>query len=345
MKDPTIAEVAKRAGVAKSTVSAVLNDKGVVRASTRQAVLKAIEELNYRPRASARRRFQGAPGRSICFVVKEPANPYYAEALAGIQAVAREKGCLVFVGSSEGEYGIERQIVEQCMAREFDGLVVTPILDDESDLSHIFELKRNNVPFVLLERVRGVQASLVDVDNVQASSEAVRYLLAQGHARIAHFAGPRYSAHSEERLEGVRRAFSESRLGLDPRQIVHAGDAMADGYREGLRCFRDAGAARPTAVTCYNDLVAIGLMKALAELGLRVPDDVSVVGFDDLDMLQYLPVPLTSVHVPKFDMGRTAAEMLLRQIESPAERPVERATLQARLVVRQSTRALGAPAP
>lgn len=340
MKHPTISEVARQAGVSKSTVSAVINNKAIVKESTRQTVLRVIEELNYRPQASARRRFQAMSGRCICFVIKEPGNPYYAEAYEGIQKVAREKGYLVFVGSSEGDFGIERQVVEQCMAREFDGLIITPILDDDSDLSHIFDLKRNNVPIVLLERVRGMRASLVDIDNVQASSEAVRYLIENGHARIAHFAGPHYSSHSAERVEGVRRAFSETHLRLDPKRIVYAGDSLESGYREGLRYFREIGDDRPTAVTCYNDLVALGLMKALGELGLRVPEDVSVIGFDDLDMLQYLPVPLTTVHVPKYEMGKEAAEMLIRQMESRQMSTVEKITLRARLVVRQSTQPL-----
>lgn len=341
-KNPTISDVARLAGVSKATVSAVLNNKSSIRESTRRTVVRAMEELAYRPSRSARRGFRPAQGKSIAFIVKESGNPYYAEVLAGIEEVAGERGYLVSVSSSAGQPERERRIVEQCTEREVDGLIITPIRDDDSDLSHIFELKRSNVPFVLLERVTGLQASLVDVDNVRASSEAVKYLIEQGHARIAHFAGPQYSEHSRERADGVRHAFSESQLVFDESMIVHAGDALDDGYRAGLEYFRDrATADRPSAVTCYNDLVAIGLLKALRELGIRVPDDLSVIGFDQLQLLDYLPLRLSTVSIPKQEMGRRAAELLIGQIETNRDLPVERIVLATELVLGDSTRAPG----
>lgn len=343
MKGATISDVAALAGVSKSTVSAVLNNRSGVRESTRRTILRAMHDLSYRPSHSARRGFRPARGRTITFVVKEAANPYYAEILAGIQEVTAARGYLVAVSSSEGAYDLERRIVEQAIEQETDGLIITPILNDDTDLLHIFELRRNNVPFVLLEAVLGVRANLVDVDNVEASREAVRHLIDSGHSRIIHFAGPKYSAHSEERAEGVRRAFSESRLVFDGSMLVHAGDTAEDGYRAGLEHFRGCADARPTAVTCYNDLVALGLLRALRELGLDVPGQVSVIGFDDLRMLDYFPLPLTTVHIPKYEMGRRAAEILMRQLEGGPGAAPEKVSLQARLVVRESTLPLARP--
>ncbi|HET8654502.1 MAG TPA: LacI family DNA-binding transcriptional regulator [Longimicrobiaceae bacterium] len=339
MKNPTISDVAALAGVSKATVSAVLNDKPTTRASTRRSVLRAIDRLGYRPSPAARRRFRPGAERSICFLVKEAANPYYAEALLGAQEVASEHGYLLEMISSEGDYATERRVVEQAMEREIGGLVLTPILNDDVDLSHVFELKRNNIPFVLMEEVRGIRADLVDVDNTVASAAAIRFLIEQGHTRIVHLAGPSYSSHSEERSEGVRRAFSESRLVFDESMVVPTGASAAQGYRAALSVFRAAGADRPTAVTCYNDMVAVGLLRALRELGLRVPEDVSVIGFDDLELLEYYPLPLTTMHVPKREIGRRAVELLLRRIESPAPRESapERVLFEAPLVVREST--------
>jgi LacI family transcriptional regulator/LacI family repressor for deo operon, udp, cdd, tsx, nupC, and nupG len=337
IKNPTISDVARLAGVSKATVSAVLNNKSSIRESTRRTVVRAMEELAYRPSPSARRGFRPAQGKSIAFVVKESGNPYYAEVLAGIEEIAAERGYLVSVNSSAGDYERERRIVEQCTEREVDGLIITPIRHDDSDLSHIFELKRSNVPFVLLEKVPGIQASLVDVDNARGSWEAVKYLIEQGHARIAHLAGPQYSEHSRERVDGVRRAFSESQLIFDESMIVHAGDSLEDGYRAGFAYFRDH-AERPTAVTCYNDLVAIGLLKALRELKIRVPEDVSVIGFDQLQLLDYFPLQLSTVSIPKHEMGKHAAELLIRQIEASRDLPAERVVLATELVLRESTR-------
>lgn len=348
-KRSTITDVARQAGVSKATVSAVLNETGAVKDATRDRVRSAMELLNYRPAsgAAARGRNVARRDKSVALLIKEHDNPYYAGIIDGVRSVCNEQGYTVLVASSAGEYETERRAVELLRAKDVDGLIVTPVLDGHADLSHLFELKRRNFPFVLLEEIRGVRASLVDVDNVAASRKAVEHLLALGHARISHLAGPPYSAHSQQRVNGVRLAYSGSRLALEPHTIVAAGAHLEDGYRAGLELFRGADAAsRPTAVTCYNDLVAVGLCRALGELGLTIPGDVSVVGFDDIPLCEYLPVPLTTMRVPTFEMGEVAARMLLRHVESKDAVPPQRVDLEATLVVRLSTaapRAVGMP--
>ena len=336
-KRPSITDVARRAGVSKATVSAVINDSGPVRDTTRDRVRAAIDSLNYR-RAPVAGAAAVRQGRCLALVIKEIDNPYYSEVIAAARAQAQTSGYTLLVVSSEGEYDAERRAVDLLQAKDVDGLIVTPVLDEHADLSHLFELKRRNFPFVLLEEVRGVQASLVDVDNVEGSRLAVAHLIAQGHTRIVHFAGPSYSTHSMERVDGVHRACSASRLIFTDDDVVTAGAHLDDGYRCGLAYFRGRSAAtRPTAVTCYNDLVALGLCRALAELGLRVPADVSVIGFDDISLLAYLPLPLTSVRIPKTEMGRIATQMLIRQVESSEIVRPRKVYLDAELVVRSST--------
>jgi LacI family transcriptional regulator len=336
---PTISDVARHAGVSKATVSAVLNDSGAVRGATRDRVLAAIELLNYRPSqlaagaAAAARR-----GRCLGVVVKELDNPYYAEIIAGARGVADARGYTLLVLSSEGGHEAERRGVELLRARDVDGFLVTPVLGEHTDLSHFFELKRRNIPFVLLEQVLGVPASLVDIDNVEASRRATDYLIGLGHARIAHFGGPAYSMHSLERVHGVRRACAASRLLFGDDDVVRAGAHLDGGYQAALAFFRARDVEdRPTAVTCYNDLVAVGACRALAELGLRVPDDVSVVGFDDIPLAEYLPAPLTTVRVPKTEMGRIAAELLVEHIESHQAVAPQKVYLESSVVVRAST--------
>ena len=149
---------------------------------------------------------------------------------------------------------------------------------------------------------------------------------------------PAYSTHSMQRVDGVHRACSASRLIFTEDDVVVAGAHLDDGYRCGLDFFRGRTVAtRPTAVTCYNDLVALGLCRALAELGLRVPEDVSVIGFDDINLLPYLPLPLTTVRIPKTEMGRLATQMLIRQVESKEVGRPRKVFLDAELVVRGST--------
>jgi DNA-binding LacI/PurR family transcriptional regulator len=338
-KRPTITDVAQRAGVSKATVSAVLNDRGPVRGATRERVLDVVERLNYRPsqqaaRGTARRH------RCVALLVKEQDNPYYAGIVAGVRAAAEPRGYALLVLSSEGQGGAERRAVELVHQMDVDGLIATPVLGEHADLSHFFELKRRNFPFVLLEAIRGVPASLVDVDNLEASRVAVEHLIGLGHTRIVHFAGPTYSMHSQERIDGVRRACSASRLAFRDQDVVLAGANLADGHRAALAYFgAHPPGERPTAVTCYNDLVAVGVCRALRTLGLRVPDDVSVVGFDDLPLVEYLDIPLTTVHVPTGDMGAGAADLLMRQIEVRESFAPRKVVLDAPLVVRASTRA------
>lgn len=338
MKNVTIEDVADHADVSKSTVSAVINDRDVVKDTTRQRVLDAIETLNYRPRGSARRGFKAPDGNSLGFVIKEADNPYYSEVQMGIQEVASQQGFLTFVSSSEGEFDAEKKIISQFSTKDLDGLIITPILNDDTDLSHIFELKRNNIPFVMLEGIRGIQANLVDIDNVEASCRAVAHLIDLGHEHVVHFAGPSYSTHSQERVDGVRRAFSRSPLIFDDENVLETGDSFEEGYEKALDHFGNED-TETTAVTCYNDLVALGTMEGLRELGLEVPNDVSVVGFDDLNLLEYFPIPLTTVHVPKYEMGQRAAELLVNQIRGNSSHKNQRISLEADLVVRSSTAA------
>lgn len=340
-KNVTIHDVADLAGVSIGTVSAVVNQKDTVSKRTRRRVLQAISELNYRPSAAARRRLQPSIEKSIGLVIKEVHNPYFADIVIGAQGAAAEHGYSVLVASSEESYEVEQKVVALLEAKDIEGLIINPLLDEDADLSHLFELKQRNIPLVLLESVRGLKASIVDVNNVATSKAAVEYLIDQGHQHIMHFAGPRYSMHSDERVEGMRRAFSAQRLTFDDSDVVRAGARLEDGYRAGLEFFRGrAEEERPTAVTCYNDLVAIGLMRALRELGLEVPRDISVIGYDDIDMASYISVPLTTVRVPKEEMGRRAAEILIQQTESRETNVRERVGLDAELVVRGSTRSL-----
>lgn len=349
MGRPTIQDVADRAGVSKATVSAVINDKGTVRDSTRAEVLNAIQALNYRPRPAARRRLSAEPVRSVGFILREIANPYYADIITGAESYLRDRGYVTLVAASEGDFKAEQRIIKLLTQIDVDGILLTPVLEGDTDLSHIFDLKRRNVSFVLLEEIRGIRASLVDVDTIAGAKSAARHLIELGHTRIVHFAGPEYSLHSQERVDGVRSAFSESRLVFSSDLIVPAGDNLMNGYQAGLKYFSEVPTERrPTGVTCYNDLVALGLIHALEELGLRVPEDVSIVGYDDIRLLEYLSATsrLTSVHVPKFEVGRTAAEILHMEMQQGAGVAPQKVWLKAELVVRETTtRPIAEPRP
>lgn len=339
MSRPTIGDVADKAGFSKATVSAVLNDADTVKDSTRRKVNQAIDELNYRPRAAAQHGFQADLNKSIGLIIKESANPYFAEVISGARERGNEKGYTILSASSEGEYDSEQQIVDVFKNKDVDGLVIIPVLKSNTDLSYLFDLKRRNFPFVLLEEVKGVQASLVDIDNEDASKMAAKHLLDNGHERIVHFAGPKYSMHSMERVRGIRQAFSESPFVFSDDQIVQAGASLKDGYQTGREYFGEVPSdERPTGVICYNDLVAVGLMRALRELDIDVPGEVAIIGCDDIEFAQYVSTSLTSIRIPKFQMGYRAVDILIDQIESDKTPPPKKIHLDAELIQRESTR-------
>lgn len=338
MTRPTISDVAEESGFSKATVSAVLNDADTVSDSTREKIDQVIDELNYRPRAAAQNGFRTGDTKTVGLIIKEEGNPYYADILSGARAYANERGYTVVSASSEGKYDNEQQIVDVFKGKDIDGLIVIPVMGRGADFSYLFDLKRRNFPFVLLENIRGIQASLVDIDNEAASHMAASHLIEKGHRHIVHFSGPEYSMHSEERVRGIRKAFSESHLVFSDDLIVPTGARLNDGYEVGLEYFGQlAPDERPSAVICYNDLTAIGLMRALRELDVSVPEDVSIVGFDDIEMSKYISVPLTSVRVPKFEMGHRAAEILIQDVEADEQTDPKHVHLQAELIERAST--------
>ncbi len=330
MRRTTIKDVAEKAGVSIGTVSAVLNRRDSVRTVTRKRILNIIDTLNYRPIEAARRRLGSPSEKTLGLVIKEIHNPYFADIIVGAQEEARKHHYRLLVMSSEQVLSREIDAVNVLVAKDIDGLIINPLVDSESDFTHFADLEAHNIPYVMLEGLQKgeTEASVVDIDNEKGAYDATRHLVELGHQHIVHLAGPAYSQHTLERCAGVLRAAPLAR-------IVHAGATLKDGYNavrdelEGALC---------TALVCYNDLVAIGAMRQLQDQGKRIPEDVSVVGFDDIEVASYLSVPLTTVRVPKREMGRKAIATVLERIHSSVESPSTRILLDAELVVRSSTK-------
>lgn len=342
MKRVTIHDVAKRAGVSLGTVSAVINEKTTVKPDTRQAVLRAVKELNYRPWGGGRDEGSRAQKlRTISLLVRELDNPFYTAIALGAMRYASSKGCLVIVASSEGDHAYEEKITESFLGKHIKGAIVAPVLEGKAEIEHLFRLRRLNFPFVLLEDVKGIQANVVSIDNIKAMKGAVKYLIDNGHSKIVHFSGPRHASHTYERIDGFHRAYSESQLVFRNEMIVPTGAHLEEGYHRCLEYFSTRSRDEyPTAIVCYNDLVALGVISALGEMHIRVPEDVSVVGNDDISFSSRTPLQLTTIRAPLFELGRKAAEILIRNIESHDSLPIEKVVLDAEFVVRESTKAL-----
>ena len=343
MKKTTIEDVARRARVSKGTVSAVINAKNTVKPATRDHILEAIKELNFRPRGVARNLKNGIQERSIGVIIKDLNYPFYTSVAMGVTEYANSKGYSVVIASSDDNNEREKQLSHLFSAKDIKGAIIAPVIEGTAEIEHLFRLKMINYPFVLLEDVKGIQANVVAIDNLKAIKKAVKYLIQSGHTRIVHFAGPAQSSHTQERIEGFRHAYSESTLIFHEDLIVPIGSHYEESYKRTVEFFKNKHREDyPTAIVCFNDHQALAVMMALKELSIRVPDDISIVGNDDIYYAKIYPTPLTTIRAPQIDIGTKAAEILIRNIESSTLMAVERVVLETEFVVRDSSRVLNA---
>ena len=341
MKKITIDDVAKRSKVSKGTVSAVINAKSTVKPATRDHILEVMKELNFRPRGVARNLKNGNHEKSIGIIIKDFNYPFYTSIAKGVINYANSKGFSVIVSSSDDNHEAEKKLTHLYSAKDIKGVIIAPVVEGSAEIEHLFKLKMINYPFVLLEDVKGIQSNIVAIDNLKAIKRAVKYLIESCHTRIVHFAGPPQSSHTQERIEGFRHAFSESTLIFRADMIVSIGSHFEESYQKTKEYFKNKKSEDyPTAIVCFNDQQALAVMTALKELRIRVPDEISIIGNDDIYYAKIYPVPLTTIRAPQEEIGRQAAEILIRNIESQTLVPIERVVLETEFVVRESSRVL-----
>jgi len=343
VKKITIEDVAKRAGVSKGTVSAVINAKNTVKSVTRNHILEVMKDLNFRPKGVARNLKNGIQDKSIGIIIKDLSYPFYTSIALGVKKYANSMGYSVIVCSSENDHECEKRFSDLFSSKDIKGAIIAPIVEGDAEIEHLFKLKMINYPFVLLEDVKGIQANVVAIDNSRAIRKAVKYLIDNGHKKIVHFAGPPQSTHTQERIEGFRHAFSERTLVFNDDMVVHIGSKFEDSYFKTIEYFKSKKRKDyPTAIVCFNDQQALGVMIAFKKLNIKIPDDISIIGNDDIYYAKIYPVPLTTIRAPIEEIGTKAAEILIRNIESSTLLSPEKIILDAEFVVRESTKVLGA---
>lgn len=339
-KRTTLKQVAAKAGVSPTTASFVMNDVegSNISEATRERVQTVARELGYVASAAARSLVSGRT-QTIAMVICQSdlllVDRFVPALLYGLDQVARERGYHVLVEGIDA-VGSDEAYHELVRARSIDGLIV---LDPRRGDAALSRLIRDGFPIVTMGEVPGEDPYRVVSDDMDGMRRATEHLIGLGHARIAHVTfSPRGSAGTDDRLNGYRRALEGAGLTFDP-DLVEEGAYSAESGAKAMRRLlaRDRSF---TALTCGNDTIALGVMAALGEAGLGIPEDVAVVGFDDLPMAQWMRPALTTMHNAPVESGRRAMRLLASLIEgdAPAERTVRMPT---RLVVRRSC---GAPA-
>ncbi len=328
----TMKDVAERAGVSVATVSHVINKTRFVSDPLRQRVERAMEELDYQPDAVARS-LRRRETHTIGLIVPDNSNPFFAEVARGIEDRGFELGYSLILCNSDSRLEKELAYLDVLTSKRVDGIVFIGVT---AKSQHVESLVNSGTPVVIVDRkMPSVLADAVLVDNFHGGYEATRHLLDLGHRRIGCITGPSDLTPSADRVAGYRTALEEFGVGPDDDLLVK-GDYYALSGERAVWRFLELDRP-PTAIFACNDLMAIAAMKALADNGLRVPQDVAVVGFDDIALASYVNPPLTTVIQPKHEMGTTAMEVLHKRIKGEGVETRQEILLECQLVVREST--------
>jgi LacI family transcriptional regulator len=326
----TMADVAREAGVSAMTVSRVINNKDDVSSATRGRVLEVVDRLGYRPSGIARSLATRRTG-TLGLVVPDVANPFFADVARGVEHVAYTEGYNVFLCNTEEDSQREESVLMSLEEKRVDGLVLCSSRLDDDELQPVLD----RYPSVVLvnRNLEDNRTSTVVVDDQTGGCLATQHLLNAGHRVVGFLAGPPASRSGRQRLEGYRIALAAAGLPGDPSRVQPCSPKAEGGHHAARQLL--AANPRLTALFCYNDLVAVGALQACAELGRRVPDDVAVVGFDDIPLAALVNPPLTTCRVLRYELGAQAVRLLLSQIRGhPGD--AEHVVLRPELVVRAS---------
>ena len=327
-KSPTLSDVARVAGVSIKTVSRVVNGEDAVRPSTVSRVNEAISQLGYEPNELARS-LKGQRSRTIGLLIADISNPFYADCAKAVEMVARSRGYTLVLSASDEDVEAEETHVRMLNRRRIEGLLLVPAA---SGHGYLRQGSLVELPVVAVDRpLEGVSTDTVIVQNRIGTKEAVEHLIGHGHTRIAYIGAQEHLYTNQKRLQGYREALTEKPLPELTRQEAPDIPSAAAAMRE-LLTLRDL----PTAVFAMNNLATVGVLQAAEERGLRVPEDLALIGFDDFALADVLHPRLTLVRQPAFELGKKSAELLFERLRGGVSSEPRRVVLKTELMIRAS---------
>ena len=333
-RSASVKDVAAAAGVSLGTVSNVLNSPDRVSPATRARVEQAMAELGFVRNESARQ-LRAGTSRTLAYVMLDATNPFFTDVASGIEETAEAADLSLFMCNSNNSAAREKGYLDHLAEQRVQGILVTPVDPESPTLDEVIQ---RGIPLVVVDRTRtrpGVCS--VSVDDEHGGRLAVEHLVDRGHRRVAYIGGPTSIGQVRDRWVGAGRAWSEAGLpDTDLVQLTTAALSVEEGRRAGERLLGLPTTRRPTAAFCANDLLALGLLQHLITSGRRVPEDLAIVGYDDIDFAAAAAVPLTSVRQPRQLLGARAASLLLDETSNPEHRH-EQVVFTPELVARTST--------
>jgi LacI family transcriptional regulator len=328
----TVRDVARKAGVSAMTVSRVVNDHRGVSAATRKKIEIAIAELDYAPSKMASG-LSSSKSQLIGLIVPDVSNPFFAPIVRGAETAARRAGYRMLLCNSESDLRLEREYVTDLVAHRVEGLLIAPV-GDRSD-AHLLKLVEAHFPLVLLDRqVPGIECDSVTLDNIHSAKQMTEHLIAVGHRRIAFVTDAEAVSTGRERRQGLQEALANARIEFSESLIFHGSADQLGGYRAAQQILNLS--ERPTAVFTVNNMTAVGVMQALREANVRVPEEIALVCFDDVHHLAVISPFLTVVDQPAETMANVAAQLLLERIGRIGGKNSRNISFPGKLIIRES---------
>ncbi|MFW6377867.1 MAG: LacI family DNA-binding transcriptional regulator [Bacillota bacterium] len=335
----TIKDIAKKSGVSVTTVSRVLNEKPDVNDQTRAKVLKIIEESNYRPNGMARSLVINQT-YSIGLIIPDINNPYFPEVARGVEDQAQDSSYSVIFSSTDNKLEREKDVIDLMLHKRVDGLIVSLSLANRSILER---LEAKNIPVVQLDRkIPDSIYPAVMIDNQRSAYKAVQFLIDQGYSNIAHITGDLKTVPGQEREDGYRKAILDNSLRFDEDLIIEGDFSKKSGYKAMVKMIDEGNL--PEAIFAANDLMAIGVLEVCRERNIKVPEDLVIIGHDDISIANLVYPSLTTMAQPKYKLGKKASQLLIDLIEIKQRKGSLKAkdffadqVLETRLIRREST--------
>ena len=334
----TIKDIAKALGISTSTVSRALRDSHEISPETKQLVLDCAEQLNYHPNPIALS-LKERRSRSIGVVVSEIANNFFSQVLNGIESIAYDRGYNVIISQTRESYEREVMDLHYLASRSVDGLLIS-LSTETNDLSHLKSLHAKGLPIVFFDRItEEINTHKVIVDNFKGSYDATEHLIRGGHKRIGVLASSEFLSITHERVAGYKEALITNGIKVDENYIQHCfyGGMIFEEVEDAVnKLFTQKN--KPDAIFASSDKLTTGCLKTLKRRGLKIPEEIAVVGFSNLDIAELIDPPLTVVRQPAYEMGKAATELLLQLIES--KRPIkefEKRIMTPELQIRESS--------
>lgn len=330
----TIKDIAKKAGVSVATVSYVINNRPVSE-ERKKKVLKAIEELNYVPNEVARR-LRVKKNKTIAMVLPDIMNPFYPDLAKGCQDVSRENGYTLLLFNTEDKEEQFTGIMDQVRKGGIDGIILANAL--EKDMEQVKALMDTSFPIVLAHRgIEGLEIDSVTADNFLGGYIATKHLISGGHVNIAFIEGLKGSVVSTDRKKGFLKAMEEEKLEVKPEWVIWGNTEYQKSYEGAKQLLTLPPHKRPTAIFSSSDLMALGVIDAVKDLNLSIPEDIAIVGFDDLFITSFRFIQLTTVHIPRYEIGRQAMQRLIDKINQEEKKDdIQNVILSPKLMIRNT---------